>query len=185
LRRRHAAAAHRGLLYVVGLAGAAVGIYFAVHGAESSRPYTFSETLPSAVKALGGDSRVVSIQVDSSGVRYTVIESDGLVHVRDYSLRASASSEGGTDYSREVTANRRRPTAAEKRAARLKLSAFDASVVDSLFAHLDFPQSSSSATFADGHWLLQSGAHPFDKYEARFDGSGLHQTASKSSAFGN
>jgi hypothetical protein len=172
------------LLGVLGVAGAVVGVVIGYHAWKStSTPDTLHNTLPEMISEFGGNARVVSITVSSVGVHYEVIGSDGQVKVRDYGIHTSESIEG-TAKSHEVTNTQRAATSAERKSAQVRLSQFDAGVVDELYGQVAFPSSSSSATFADGHWLLQSGSHPFDKYEARFDGSGLHQTQSQQSTFG-
>jgi hypothetical protein len=47
-----------------------------------------------------------------------------------------------------------------------------------------FPHSGSTATLQGSTWTIGSGASPFDKYQANFDGSGFRQTQSKSDVFG-
>jgi hypothetical protein len=173
------------VLGVLGVAGAIVGVVIGSHAFESATTTdTLANTLPQMVGEFGGSARVVQIIVDSGGVNYQVIGSDGLLHTRDYGIRTSQDVEG-TATTHEVENTQRHPTTAERRGAIVTLSKFEPGVVDDLYRKVGFPSSSSSATFSDGHWLLQTGSRPFDKYEARYDGSGLRQTQSEQSTFGN
>jgi hypothetical protein len=117
-------------------------------------------------------------------VSYEVIGSDGLLHRRDYALQTSETPGGGTGYNRHESNSQRRPTGGERRSATVPLGSLKPGIVDDLLGRVGFPQSASSATLTGRTWLLQSGVRPFDKYEARFDGTHLHQTASKATVFG-
>jgi hypothetical protein len=171
------------ILAVLGVAGALVGGYFAYQGVKGSEDYTFGETLPKMAEEFGEGAKVVSINVGGSGVHYQVIGDDGMLHDRTYGVQTSESIDG-TSRERKVTDSSRQPTAAERHEARVPLGEFDSGVVDELYDKVGFSAGSSSATYAHGVWLLQSGSHPFDKYEASYDGSRLRQTQSQQSTFG-
>ncbi len=166
------------------LVGAAVGIYFAFYFKGGS-PYTFEETLPKMVSAFGADARVVQVLVSSDNVSYEVIGRDGLLHRRVYELQFSREAGGGTAKTRGVENSVRKPTAGELREARVTLGQLTPGVVDSLYHRVDFPNDGSSAVLTGETWLLESGARAFDHYQARYDGTALHQTQSKATVFGS
>ena len=166
------------------LVGGGVGIYFA-YFFKGGSPYSFRETLPGMVSSFGADARVVQILVSSDNVAYQVIARDGLLHERVYNLQSSRVVGGGTGETHKVENAVRNPTASERREARVTLGQLAPGVVDGLYRRVNFPSQGSSATLTGDTWFLQSGARAFDQYEARYDGTGLHQTQSKSTVFGS
>jgi len=164
------------------LVGGGIGIYFA-YFFKGGSPYSFRETLPQMVSSFGADARVVQIQVSSDNVDYQVITRNSQLRDRAYILRLSRVQGGGTGNTREVENSARAPTAREQREARVTLSQLAPGVVESMYREVNFPSQGSSATLSGETWLLQSGARPFDRYEARYDGTDLHQTQSKASVF--
>jgi hypothetical protein len=165
------------------LAGAGVGIYFSFFFKGGS-PYSLQETLPKMVSAFGSDARAVQILVSSDNVSYEVIARDGLLHRRVYNLLFSRVVRGRTGKSREINDSVRKATASELSEAQLTLGQLAAGVVENLYHRVNFPSQGSSATLTGETWSIQSGVRPFDKYEARYDGTGLHQTQSKATVFG-
>jgi hypothetical protein len=167
-----------------GLIGLGVGIAsFAIfHNAGSG--FSFHGTLPEMVSDFGKGARVVEILASTDDVKYAVIGRDGRLHERNYNLKFSKAIGGGTAKDRKIENSVRKATAAERANARVRLGDLNASVIDDLFKKVGFPHDGSSATLTGTTWLLQSGAHPFDKYVARYDGTGVHQTQSQADVFG-
>jgi hypothetical protein len=163
-------------------AAAVVGFLLLVGNSDDS-PYSFQDTLPRMVSDFGADARVADIQVDGEAgeIRYEIMASHGLVHVRDYRLSYVQLQHTGRTHYRHVVNSVRDATAVDLRNARVRLGDIPSGVVDQLFARLRFSQSAASATLEGETWTLQTDARLFDRYEARFDGSGLHQTRSRAS----
>jgi len=164
------------------LVGGGAGIYF-TYFFKGGSPYSFRETLPGMVSSFGADARVVQILVSSDNVAYEVITRDGRLHKRVYNLQSSRVVGGGTGNTRKVENVVRNPTASERRRARVTLGELAPGVVDALYHRVNFPNQGSSATLTGETWVLQSGARAFDQYEARYDGTRLLQTQSKSTVF--
>jgi hypothetical protein len=169
---------------VFGVLGAAVGIYFGVFFKGGSS-YTLQETLPKMVSDFGANARTVEILASTDNVKYEVIGADGLLHTHVYGLEYSRVVGGGTGKTRKTTNSIRRATAGELRDARVRLGEIAPGVVDKLLARVGFPHQGSSATLTGDTWTLESGARPFDKYQARYDGTGLRQTQTQATVFGS
>jgi hypothetical protein len=163
--------------------GGGVGIYFGFFFKGGS-PYSLQETLPQMVSDFGAHARVVELQDSTDDIVFRVIGSDGLLHERDYQLQFSETSDGGTGKTRHVSNSESRPSTSDRRHAKVTLGQIPSGIVDKLLSAVGFPKDGSSATLTGSTWMLESGARPFDKYEARYDGSRLHQTQSKASVFG-
>ena len=166
----------------LGLVGGGVGIYFAFFFKGGS-PYTLQETLPEMISDYGRNARVVELQDSTDDIVYRVIASDGLLHERDYELQFSETSNGGTGMTRHTSNSVSKPSASDVSSAQVRLGQISSGIVDKLLSEVGFPSNGSSATLDGDTWTLESGARPFDKYEARYDGSGLHQTQSQATVF--
>ena len=118
--------------------GGGAGIYFA-YFFNGGAPYSFRETLPKMVSALGADARVVQILVSSDSVDYEVITRHGMLQQRDYTLQFSRVSGGGTGKTRKVANSVRTPTDGERREARVTLGELAPGVVESLYHRVNFP----------------------------------------------
>jgi hypothetical protein len=160
-----------------------VGV-FVFLGNSDDPPYSFRETLPHVVSDFGANARVADIRVSADDVVYEVMTSDGLVHVRDYHLAdRPAESNSGRPHYRQIRNSVRDTTAADLRNAQLRLGDIPPGVVAKLFVQLRYSQSAGNATLEGKTWTLESDARLFDQYEARYDGTGLHQTRSRATVF--
>jgi hypothetical protein len=166
----------------LGLVGAGVGVYFAFFFKGGS-PYTLQETLPQMISDYGANARVVQLQDSTDDITYRVLGPDGLLHERDYELQFSRTAGGGTGKTRHISNSVSKPSASDVSGAQVRLGQISSGIVDKLFSEVRFPSNGSSATLHGGTWTLESGARPFDRYEARYDGSGLHQTQSQATVF--
>lgn len=171
-----------GAFTALGLVGAGVGIYFAFFFKGGS-PYTLQETLPQMISDYGPSARVVQLQDSTDDITYRVIGPDGLLHERDYELQFSRTAGGGTGMTRHISNSVSKPSASDVSGAQVRLGQISSGIVDKLFLEVGFPSNGSSATLHGDTWTLESGARPFDRYEARYDGTGLHQTQSQATVF--
>lgn len=181
----------RYLLLAAVIASVAAGVGCGLAGGNSSDPpYTFQETLPKMVSDFGANARVADIDVsvgDVDAVVYQVIGTDGRVHLRDYRLGTFHRHHSGYTNNRQIVNSVRDATANDLRNAQVRLGDIRPGVVDELFKKLGFRQFGGTATL-DGRtrtWTLRSDslARKFDEWEARYDGTGLHQTQSRASRF--
>jgi hypothetical protein len=146
---------------------------------------SYKDTLGEVQDKFGDDARVVGIQIDGSGTAYAVLSPDrSQVLIRQYGHTSEDLPDGGTGYSAKTSDDSRRATAVDRRTALVTLGQLDKNVVEDLWNKADFPHTGSTATLRGRTWEIGSGARPFDKYQARFDGSGFHQTQNREDVFG-
>jgi hypothetical protein len=180
----------RCLILAVVIASVAAGGCGLVGGNSSDPPYTFQETLPKMVSDFGASARVADIDVsvgDVDAVVYAVIGTDGRVHMRDYRLGTFHRHHSGFTNNRQIVNSVRAATANDLRNAQVRLGDIPPGVVDKLFRKLGFRRFGGSAMLdgRTGTWTLSSDelSREYDKWEARYDGAGLHQTQSRASLF--
>jgi hypothetical protein len=146
---------------------------------------SYKDTLGEVQDKFGDGAKVVGIQIDASGTGYAVLSPDGRqVLIRQYGHTSEELPDGGTGYSAKTSDDSRRATAIDRRTAIVRLGQLDKNVVEDLWNKADFPHTGSTATLKGATWEIGSGARPFDKYQARFNGSGFHQTQNKEDVFG-
>jgi hypothetical protein len=177
---------------IVGMCAIGVVVVANVIGgiSDAANGRTYSETLGDAQQKFGGGAKVVKIDVGGGGVEYDVLSPDNAtVLVRSYTRTSqegvdNGNGQLGTAYSNHTDDSQRAPTPADVKSASVTLGQLDQGIVDKLWDQAGFPHSGSTATLRGVTWTIGSGAHPFDKYEANFDGTGFHQTQSQSDVFG-
>jgi len=147
---------------------------------------SYKDTLGEVQGKFGDDAKVVGIQIDASGTGYAVLSPDGSqVLIRQYGHTSEELPDGGTGYSAKTSDDSRRATDVDRRTATVTLGQLDKNVVEDMWNEADFPHTGSTATLKASTWEIGSGARPFDKYQAKFDGSGFHQTQNKEDVFGS
>jgi hypothetical protein len=147
---------------------------------------SYKDTLGEVQDKFGDDARVVGIQIDAGGTGYAVLSPDGSqVLIRQYGHTSEDLADGGTGYSAKTSDDSRRATAIDRRTGVVTLGQLNKDVVEDLWNEAYFPHTGSTATLKGATWEIGSGARPFDKYQARFDGSGFHQTQTKEDVFGS
>jgi hypothetical protein len=156
---------------------------------DAANGRTYSDTLGDAQQKLGDGVKVVKIDVDGGGVEYDVLSADNsMVLIRNYTRTSEqtydANGNPGTGYNNHSDDSQRAATPADVKSASVTLGQLDSGIVDKLWDEAGFPHSGSTATLQGSAWTIGSGASAFDKYQANFDGSGFHQTQSKSDVFG-
>lgn len=153
----------------------------------SGDDWSLEETLPEVTEDFGEDAKIVSLEVTDSSVTYEVIPSDGRVHRREYFVESEDTlgpqGEPATGRTRRTENSERAASPQEVAAATVTLGEIDDGVVDEMWEEVDFPDDASTATLVGREWTLGSGARPFDKYVADFDGSDIRQTQSKEDVF--
>jgi hypothetical protein len=146
---------------------------------------SYKDTLGEVQNKFGDDAKVVGIQIDANGTGYAVLSPDGSqVLIRQYGHTSEELPDGGTGYSAKTSDASRRATAIDHHTAIVTLGQLDKHVVEDMWNRADFPHTGSTATLKGSTWEIGSGARPFDKYQARFDGSGFHQTQNREDVFG-
>jgi hypothetical protein len=176
---------------IVGMCAIGVLVIASVIGgaSDAAKGRTYSDTLGDAQQKLGDGAKVVKIDVGGGGVEYDVLSPDQVhVLIRNYTVTTEQTTgDNGapaTGYTNHTDDSQRAVTPAAVKGAAVTLGQLDEGVVDKLWDEAGFPHSGSTATLQGSTWTIGSGASPFDKYQANFDGSGFHQTQSKSDVFG-
>ncbi len=147
---------------------------------------SYKDTLGEVQNKFGDDAKVVGVQIDAGGTGYAVLSPDGSqVLIRQYGHTSEDLPDGGTGYSAKTSDDSRRATPADRKSAVVTLGQLDKQVVEDMWNEADFPHTGSTATLKGSTWEIGSGARPFDKYQARFDGSGFHQTQNREDVFGS
>jgi hypothetical protein len=185
----------RGRILLTLLVGGAIAVFTATsvisgigNAANGGRHY--SDTLSEVQHKFGDSAKVVKIDDDGSGVTYGVLSPDNShVLIRSYTRTSeqgvdNGNGQLGTAYSDHTGDSQRAATAADVKSAIVTLGQLNTDIVDKLWDQAGFPHSGSVATLQGSTWTISSGARPFDKYAAGFDGSGFHQTQSRSDVFG-
>ena len=153
----------------------------------SGDDWSLDETLPEVTEDFGEDAKVVSLEVTDSSVTYEVIADDGRVHKREYFVESEETrgpqGQPATGRTRRTENSEHPASPAEAQAATVTLGELDSGVVDEMWEEVDFPDDASVAMLRGTEWSLSSGARPFDKYVANFDGSDVRQTQSKEDVF--
>lgn len=177
----------RAILIVVAtiVAMCAIGVYVvaSVIGgmSDAANGRTYSDTLGDVQQKFGDGAKVVKIKVDGS-VEYQVLSPDSsTVMIRSYTRTSEEHVENGngqfgTAYTNHTEDSQRAATPADVKGAVVTLGRLDPDVVNQLWDQAGFPHSGSTAILRGDTWTIGSGARPFDKYVANFDGSGFHQT---------
>jgi hypothetical protein len=174
-----------GAIAVYAVASAVSGIGNAVNGGRH-----YSDTLGEVQQKFGSGAKVVKIEADGGGVEYDVLSPDGShVLIRNYSRTSEQTTDPNTGapatgYNDHTDDSRRAATPADVKGASVTLGQLDKDIVERLWDQAGFPHRGSVATLVGSTWTITSGASPFDRYQANFDGSGFHQTQSKSDVFG-
>jgi hypothetical protein len=186
----------RAILIIVAtiVAMSAIGVYViaSVIGgtSDAANGRTYSDTLGDAQQKFGDGAKVVKVKVDGGGVKYEVLSPDNsTVMVRSYTRTSEEHVENGngqfgTAYTNHTDDSQRAATPADVKGAAVTIGQLDPDVVDRLWDQASFPHGGSTAILQGSTWTIGSGARPFDKYSANFDGSGFHQTQSQSDVFG-
>jgi hypothetical protein len=176
---------------VVGMCAIGVIVVANVIGgiSDAANGRTYSDTLGDAQQKFGDAARVVRVDVGGGGVEYDVLSADNsVVLIRNYTRTSEQTSDlngsPATGYNNHTDDSQRAATPAAVKVAVVTLGQLDKGVVDKLWDEAGFPHSGSTATLQGSVWTIGSGARPFDKYQANFNGSGFHQTQSKSDVFG-
>lgn len=176
---------------VVGMCAIGVLVIASVIGGttDAAKGRTYSDTLGDAQQKFGDGAKVVKIDVGGGGVEYDVLSADNsLVLIRNYNTTTEqtydANGNPATGYNTHTHDSQRAATPAEVKGAKVTLGQLDTSIVDKLWDQAGFPHTGSTATLEGSTWTIGSGARPFDKYTAGFDGSGFHQTQNQSDVFG-
>ena len=184
----------RGRILLALLVGGAIAVFTVTsvisgigNAANGGRHY--SDTLSEVQHKFGDPAKVVKIDADGSGVTYGVLSPDNShVLIRSYTRTSEqTTNENGapaTGYNDHTDDSQRAATPADVKGAAVTLGQLDKDVVERLWDQAGFPHSGSVATLQGSTWTISSGARPFDKYAANFDGSGFHQTQSQSDVFG-
>ncbi len=172
----------------------AIGVYViagVIGGiSDAANGRTYSDTLGDAQQNFGDGAKVVKVNVDGGNVEYEVLSPDNsTVMIRNYTRTSEEHVENGngqfgTAYTNHTDDSQRAATRADVKGAAITLGQLDKDVVDKLWDQAGFPHSGSTAILRGSTWTIGSGAHPFDKYAANFDGSGFHQTQSQSDVSG-
>jgi hypothetical protein len=176
---------------VIGMCAIGVFLVATVIGgiSDAANGRTYSDTLGDAQQKFGDAAKVVKVEVGGGGVEYDVLSLDNsTVLIRTYTRTSEQTSDANgnpaTGYNNHTGDSQRAATPADVKGATVTLGQLDKDVVDNLWGQADFPHSGSIATLQGRTWTIGSGASPFDKYQASFDGSGFHQTQSQSDVFG-
>jgi hypothetical protein len=184
----------RGRILLTLLVGGAIAVFTVTsvisgigNAANGGRHY--SDTLSAVQHTFGDSAKVVKIDDDGSGVTYGVLSPDNShVLVRSYTRTTEQTTDlngsPATGYNDHSDDSQRVATPADVKGAAVTLGQLDKDVVERLWDQAGFPHSGSVATLQGSTWTISSGARPFDKYAANFDGSGFHQTQSQSDVFG-
>jgi hypothetical protein len=102
---------------------------------HQSSGYSFSETLPKAIDAAGGEARVISVIVQDRNVGYTVLKGDRVQE--RYWGKVCTSSANGPNCAYREKHDDHRASARERKAARVRLDELDAGAVDRLRKEAD------------------------------------------------
>lgn len=135
-----------------------------------------------AQQKFGDGAKVVKVNIDGGGVEYDMLGPDNAtVLVRSYTRTSeegvdNGNGQLGTAYTDHTDDSRRAATPSDIKGASVRLGQLDQDVVGKLWDQAGFPHSGSTATLQGSTWTVGSGARPFDKYAANFDGSGFHRT---------
>jgi hypothetical protein len=183
-RRRSGISGRIGWPAVSVMAAAILVGFLLVLGNSDDSPYSVQDTLPHVVSDFGANARVADIRVNGANdILYEIMATNGLVHVRDYRLSYVRLQHSGRTHYRHVVNFVRDATALDLRNAQVRLGDIPSGVVAKVFARLRFAPDAASATLEGKTWTLSSDTSVFNRYQARYDGTRLHQTQSRATLF--